>query len=201
MGGWGSGPQRPLGKRRTVESCPGFGLSDLRADGPLTPGTRRSGVAQCLPVANPLGLAGWEYGRADSPTPVRYSLALRRTRGEARLCYRCPWVGDEVECLVPLATTRGHAGGLRWWLACPVRGCGRRAESVYLHAGWFACRRCHGLTYASTQNWDRRVQAFLRSGCDLDRLPDRSPSDLGFRLKVLDRQRRRFERHDRRVWR
>ena len=72
---------------------------------------------------------------------------------------------------------------------------------MYLHLGWFACRRCQGLTYASTQNWDRRVHAFVRSGCELDHLPAYSLSDFAFRLKVIDRQRRRFERHARRAWR
>lgn len=53
--------------------------------------------------------------------------------------------------VVQLTSTRPNYGGLRWWYLCPR--CGARCAKLYLPpgSGWFACRGCHNLTYASAQ--------------------------------------------------
>jgi hypothetical protein len=50
-------------------------------------------------------------------------------------------------------------GGRRGWLLCSR--CGRRASKLYVPPPGladFACRACHGLTYASRQRWNPRWQ-------------------------------------------
>ena len=53
--------------------------------------------------------------------------------------------------------THCYFGGLRHWFRCPA--CGRRVGKLYapLSASAFKCRRCHDLTYRSTQEHDARV--------------------------------------------
>ena len=48
------------------------------------------------------------------------------------------------------------------WFKCP--SCGRRVEKLYLPSARanFACRRCAGLTYASSQTHDHRVNTLRR---------------------------------------
>lgn len=51
---------------------------------------------------------------------------------------------------------------LGWWFSCPT--CKRRVERLYLPSARasFACRRCSGLTYASSQTHDDRVNKLRR---------------------------------------
>src|SRR5207253_2236084 len=93
---------------------------------------------------------------------------------------------------VRLVTTPCHLGGVRWWFVCPLsRGgvaCGRRPRKLYLVGRYFGCRRCHGLTYTSTQTSDSRVYAAVRGGIDFSRFDDMenmSVQQLGFALKVF----------------
>src|SRR5262245_52709336 len=81
-------------------------------------------------------------------------------------------------------------GGRRPWLVC---GCGRRVGLIYLRYGFFACRRCHKLNYASQHEgtWGRgilRLQNIrLRLGGD--------PSLVApFRGKPKSMHRRTYER-------
>jgi hypothetical protein len=43
--------------------------------------------------------------------------------------------------------------GMRHYLRCPIRGCGRRCQALWLPEGElrFACRQCHQLTWRSSQ--------------------------------------------------
>jgi hypothetical protein len=66
------------------------------------------------------------------------------------------WQGSEwksVEQFVPITWTDCHFGGRRPWFICSVgsdgRHCGRRVAVLYGLREYFACRRCHGLAYAS----------------------------------------------------
>lgn len=70
---------------------------------------------------------------------------------------------------VGITTTLLHRGGKRTYFECPglpdEPGCGARVAKLYLPLGgghWFACRRCHRLAYASTQQ-RRRTIAELRA--------------------------------------
>jgi len=48
--------------------------------------------------------------------------------------------------------TACHYGGWRYWLVCP--GCQRRCGALYNQSDpeWYVCRKCHDLTYASSQD-------------------------------------------------
>lgn len=76
--------------------------------------------------------------------------------------------GTPVEVPLRLVVTRPPLGGTRWWWCCPLavdgRPCGRRVQKLYLppSARVFGCRSCHRLTYRSSQEHDKGVDAFLR---------------------------------------
>jgi hypothetical protein len=99
-----------------------------------------------------------------------------------------------VELPIRLETTPLHFGGGRWWGRCPlvVDGiqCFRRVAKLYLPPGgrYFGCRRCYGLTYASAQEHDKRVDALRRNPEALERLMGNlkgaSPRDLILALKA-----------------
>jgi hypothetical protein len=81
----------------------------------------------------------------------------------AQLRYRaldsCLWVDD----VVALRTTQPYFGGRRWWWECP---CGRRVADLYLprRVGvCYRCRQCHGLTYRSAQQHDKRLDFYRRN--------------------------------------
>ncbi|MGH9924711.1 MAG: hypothetical protein ACRD5B_04970 [Nitrososphaeraceae archaeon] len=61
----------------------------------------------------------------------------------------------EFDYKVRLTTTPCNYGGKRWWFVCPLMGCGRRVGTLYKNGGYFGCRHCHDLTYAS-KNIDYR---------------------------------------------
>ena len=64
-----------------------------------------------------------------------------------------------IEQRVPIAHTVCHLGGRRAWFCCTARSggkfCLRRVAVLYSFGGSFACRRCHGLAYASQQESPR----------------------------------------------
>jgi hypothetical protein len=94
---------------------------------------------------------------------------------EIRLTARyCLFQGDrEPKCIresIPVVRTRGNFGGHRYWFRCPgiLDGrliCRRRVTALYRPPGAerFACRQCHGLTYASVQQHDKRVDALVKA--------------------------------------
>ena len=67
---------------------------------------------------------------------------------------------------IRLQTTETNFGGQRWWFACPliVDGgeCKRRVGKLYLPPGArrFGCRKCHDLTYRSSQASHRMERLF-----------------------------------------
>ncbi len=68
-----------------------------------------------------------------------------------QVSYSPPGAGTAVEYRVRLQATRPNYGGRRWWLLCPLSGCGRRCAVLYLPPGrqYFGCRTCYRLTYPS----------------------------------------------------
>jgi hypothetical protein len=69
--------------------------------------------------------------------------------------------GQLVEQSVSLTWTQCALGGRRPWFLCPT--CSRRVALLYSSGGWFACRHCRGLAYASqsetpTLRWIRRTR-------------------------------------------
>ena len=73
-------------------------------------------------------------------------------------------------------------GGGRPWFLCPVISCGRKCSKLYLRGGFFACRECHRLAYASQRepvrlrglHKARKIRASL-GGCAnvFETFPDR----------------------------
>jgi hypothetical protein len=64
---------------------------------------------------------------------------------------------------------------------------------LYLRGKYSGCRRCHRLTYASTQNSDRRVHRLLRSGFDPTTLLGGGLAALGLAARLVAAQRRRLD--------
>jgi hypothetical protein len=60
----------------------------------------------------------------------------------------CPSLQYEIE--LELVQT---PFGMRHYLRCPIRGCGRRCQALWLPESElrFACRQCHRLTWRSSQ--------------------------------------------------
>jgi hypothetical protein len=133
-------------KRPTVEQSRTLDLGELA----------RKGCFEAWRV----GRVGWSQGGNETASlgwrvlPEGGGLVLW-------LSYRVVSAQQDVEIRVPLETTRPRFGGVRWWGRCP---CGRRAAKLHLAPGAvrFACRHCHGLTYASVQQHDARVDALRR---------------------------------------
>lgn len=72
--------------------------------------------------------------------------------------------GDDasaVASVVDLDKTRPHFGGVRYWFICP--SCKRRVAKLYVpfRHDRFLCRRCHGLTYQSSQDSHRFDKLFF----------------------------------------
>lgn len=65
--------------------------------------------------------------------------------------------GEPVAMQVHMEKTLTQFGGQRWWFTCPLFSggmpCGRRVGKIYRPPGarCFGCRKCHGLTYQSSQ--------------------------------------------------
>jgi hypothetical protein len=73
-------------------------------------------------------------------------------------------------------------GGRRPWFVCPVTSCGRKCAKLYLGRGFFACRECHRLAYASQRepvrerglHKARKIRASLGGGANVfETFPDR----------------------------
>jgi hypothetical protein len=60
-----------------------------------------------------------------------------------------------VAAVIELDKTIPFFGGVRWWFVCP--SCKRRAAKLYIpmRHDSFLCRRCHGLTYQTSQDSHR----------------------------------------------
>jgi hypothetical protein len=80
---------------------------------------------------------------------------------------------EDVRIPVRLQTTATQFGGERYWFTCPliVNGvaCGRRSGKLYLPPGarYFGCRKCHQLSYCSSQEAHHAERLSRRSGVDL----------------------------------
>jgi hypothetical protein len=77
---------------------------------------------------------------------------------------------------------RCRFGGQRPWFLCPVTLCGRKCAKLYLARGFFACRDCHRLAYASQRepvglrglHKARKIRASLGGGANVfEAFPER----------------------------
>lgn len=156
MGGMGSGNWYRHGKKETVEESLVVAIKDLRnrlyggAAGTLT---------WTWADTNKVSIGYYVTGTPDSPT-VTVHYRWRDT--------------ENVNISVRLDTTPTQFGGRRWWFICPLIvggvACQRRAGKLYLppRARYFGCRKCHDLTYRSSQEAHQTERLFGRLGFDAE---------------------------------
>jgi hypothetical protein len=186
MGGTFSGQR--AGRKRVVESCTAIDTADLNRWGLLRAGAGRAGSL--------------EWRRAGEKEPVAsvgYALGVQGSAGTLRLRYQVGQPAQHCDYAVRLVTTSCHLGGVRWWFVCPLVkngiACGRRVRKLYLCGKYFGCRRCHNLTYRSTQESDKRVYALARAGLDaMPAIEGSSVAQLSVTLKALDLIQKRLDR-------
>jgi hypothetical protein len=170
MGGFGSGRKSGYIKKQTVEQC--FTLSTrelLTGDVFSNAGTTRM---LCAPSLDREELFVVLVSFDDNRLQLKYVAGTEDKR-------------TGVIMHVQVQRSRPNFGGYRYWLECPVKGCGRRVCTLHLPPGEriFACRYCHDLTYRACQEEHRikRLSEYLHS---------RAPGE-----STLPRIRRLLRRH------
>jgi hypothetical protein len=104
---------------------------------------------------------------------IRFWVADDREERVVTLCYRVGNGGD-VRLPIRLAATSTHFGGKKSLFKCPLvlsgAACYRRAAKLHLPPGarLFGCRRCHELTYQSSQEAHRKERLLARLGIEAD---------------------------------
>lgn len=100
----------------------------------------------------------WRHqGTTEPSASVSVRVSSRGSTPSLVLAYRTD--GREgaggITSVVALDATSPFFGGVRYWFVCP--SCGRRTAILYLpfRRKGFLCRRCHGLTYQSSQDSHR----------------------------------------------
>jgi hypothetical protein len=202
MGGPGSGNHyhwwRP-GKKTVVEDCRSLDANRWMREGILKAGVWNSGRwcwyrdAQCREVVS----------------SIEYEVDTTESGPWVRLRYTFTASGVRVDYQIPLAATRPRFGGRRWWFVCPllIRGqeCCRRVGKLYLPPGsrYFGCRHCHGLTYRSAQEHDKRVDLLRRNPAALEELlggevDEMNLTRMGLALKAFRKEADDLDRLDRR---
>jgi hypothetical protein len=143
---------RPWSGHPTCEMCQSVDVRRWHREGRLRAG-------QCFPYS-------WTHGGEPAG-----SISVRTESNAAVLSFRCrTWESAEwkpVEQHVPIVWTACHLGGRRAWFRCTAYAagqyCGRRVAKLYFGgSAVFACRRCHGLAYAS-QLEGPRLRSISRS--------------------------------------
>jgi hypothetical protein len=136
----------PYGARATCESCKCIDVRRWYRGGWLSTG-------QHFTTSWTFGSepAGAIQGRTESGSVV--------LTWQTRSCQTADW--KPITQRVPITWTDCHFGGRRPWFICSVyrdgRYCGRRVAILYGAGAYFACRRCHGLAYASQQEAVREL--------------------------------------------
>lgn len=151
MGGYGSGRWDGVRTRTTTGQCYALRPSALRD---ALRGTGGRMVLTWSRGGRELASIGAEVTHGEAPAVVlRY--AASAAGGERREI--AEWVPlDQVPQL-------GAAAGVRWWWRC--LGCGRRCGVLYLppDRARFRCRTCYRLTYASSNESDKRISRAVRA--------------------------------------
>lgn len=132
MRGSGSGRQRDLWTRDTVEDYRTLDVRKLKRDGSLLPGSDKT-------------ITWFQHGH------VLGSVDVRAEPGRIILTRHGRDRDGNVNARnypVCLTTTPCHMGGVRSWFVCPGPGCGRRI-AVLCYGNIFACRKCLQVGYQS----------------------------------------------------
>ncbi len=146
MGDLNNGRWKNYTKKRIVEDCWTLNLSEI----PL-------GDPAANPPCGALRVRKINGGRL--PLSVHYALVEEEDAPYLDITYL---VGrkdahENIKERIALLDTRPNRGGARWYLSCPFVSegecCGDRVRKLYLPPGErrFGCRKCHDLTYESSQ--------------------------------------------------
>ncbi|MFO0877411.1 MAG: hypothetical protein U0840_08555 [Gemmataceae bacterium] len=117
------------------------------------------------------GTLTWTWG-AGGHSRIGYRVSGSDRLPAIHLQYRLA-DGEDVNIAVRLTRTPTQFNGFRWWFTCPLimRGvpCNRRSGKLYLppSGSYFGCRKCHDLTYRSSQRAHRTERLFGRLGLQL----------------------------------
>jgi hypothetical protein len=146
----------------------------------------------------------WSWTRGSEPAG---SITVHVESAAVLLSYQSCGLGSSewksIQQRVPISVTACHLGGERPWFICSVysnaRFCGRRAAVLYCAGDLFACRRCHGLSYASQQQTAlhrgleqaRKIRMRLGGGADL--LEPFPPKPKVMQRRTFERLRARAE--------
>ena len=162
MGGYGSTRWNWHSKKETVEDCRVLSIFDLNREDVLESDARK--------------LGGWTWSNAYTgkrTARIGYEMNTLEKVNYFRVYYTITsWTGEknDYDYRIPLQKTKCNFGGVRWWFLCTlsVNGsfCGRRVGKLYLppNGRYFGCRHCYDLTYRSSQENDKRVNALKRLG-------------------------------------
>jgi len=143
---------RPYGGAPTCEACPAIDIRVWQRQGLLRPG-------QSFP---------YSWSREGEPCG---SIRVRTEPSAVVLSFHArEWESNAWKLVsqhVPIVWTVCHFGGHRPWFCCTAwsngRHCGRRVAKIFLGGSpCFACRDCHGLTFAS-QHEGPRFRSISRS--------------------------------------
>lgn len=159
MGGVGSGNWYRFNTKATVEDSLTIAASDFR--GRLYSGSK--GTLTWRWATGAESSIGYSVTRSNSPAIV--------------LSYR--WANrEDVRICIRLQSTSPNFGGARHWFTCPLTvaavECNRRVAKLHLppNGRYFGCRKCHNLTYQSSQEahqCERRLDqiAWMRDRVDM----------------------------------
>jgi hypothetical protein len=148
--------QRPF-RRETVENTLPLGIEQVYK-------CFEAGVIQ----------VNWTYDDGEPIGFANLSVTFEDSEGTRK------WIAvlryEDVEQRIPLIPSRLHHGGITYYLSCP--NCGKRVEKLYrpLEETYFWCRKCHNLTYRSSQERYKLVR--------LNRFYNLIREKLGDKLRV-----------------
>jgi hypothetical protein len=158
MGGFGSG--RPKGSGRdTIDSCRALNVNRLYRSGCLAPGW--------------FGVWQWSDGQQTA------SITLRAEADRVILSYRFHGGtrSENVYEPVPIVRMPCRFGGFRPYFLCLA--CRRRVVTLFESGGYFKCRHCSRLAYAS-QREDAWHRSLRRAGKIHGKLRERLGPEPGF---------------------
>ena len=162
MGGYGSGIWKSWGAKYPVERCLTLDLGYLRKNKLVYLGGFSSGTLTWSRNGEPIGSISYYFS----------GLILQLTYKKN---------GQDTETRVAITRTPAYFGGERLWFLCPICSRGEKLSKLYLppNSKYFGCRKCHNLTYQSSQE-SRKYDGLYKL---LARETGGSPQDIKKALK------------------
>lgn len=162
MGGYGSTRWNWHIKKDTVDDSRMLSIFYLNQQGLLKPKTTITGSLTWTNsyTGEYRASIGYEINTSVSNPYVRIYYTITRFDGSK----------EEFDYKIRLETTACNLGGSRWWFICPLsvdgRNCNKRVGKLYIpsRGNYFGCRHCYDLTYRSSQESDKRINALKQLG-------------------------------------